>query len=285
MSISTIVYHGNCFDGFGAAWVANKAIAGPKEFIPMMYGDPVPNIEGRAVFMVDFSLPREQMEELNLKNHSLTVLDHHKSAQSACEGLPYCQFDMNRSGAGMAWDYWFPNQPRPALIDYVEARDLWRFNLPKCKEIHAFIASYPKEFAVWDFLHDTVGYSFGEAVQAGTDILRYHDQKAKEMAAFETTQEIGGYVVPVVNAPYNFASDVVHLLCERHPEALFAASYFYRADGTKQYSLRVHDTKDFDVSEIAKLYGGGGHKKAAGFELKPDGTPNASRTQPTQASL
>jgi hypothetical protein len=272
MSNPLVLYHGGgCFDGFGAAWVANKALPQP-ELVPMTYGTPTPkfdNLAERDVYMVDFSLPRGQMLELHATAKSLQVLDHHKSAQAACEGLEFCQFDMNRSGAGMAWDWWFPNLPRPALIDYVEDRDLWRFRLPKSREIHAFISSWPKELAVWDMLHDAVGYSYGECVQSGADILRYHTQKAKEIAEFETTQEIGGHMVPVVNAPYNFASDVVHLLCERHPEAPFAASYFFRADGTKQYSLRVHDTKDFDVSEVAKQYGGGGHMRASGYEVKP----------------
>jgi hypothetical protein len=36
-------------------------------------------------------------------------------------------FDMNRSGAGLAWDYFQPMTSRLRFIDYLEDRDLWRF--------------------------------------------------------------------------------------------------------------------------------------------------------------
>jgi oligoribonuclease NrnB/cAMP/cGMP phosphodiesterase (DHH superfamily) len=220
------------------------------------------------------------MIQLEKQNKFLVVLDHHKTAQANCEGLDFCTFDMNRSGAGITWDYFHNGRPRPKLVDYMEDRDLWRFALPKSKEIFAYVASYPKDLETWDRLDNDLEHDFGGCCQEGAAILRYHDQKAAEMAQFSTTQELGGYDVPVVNCPYNFASDVVHLLTERFPDAPFAASYFYRADGTKQYSVRGRDDNDFDVSAIAKIYGGGGHKKAAGFEIEPNGTPRMSRNVP-----
>jgi nanoRNase/pAp phosphatase (c-di-AMP/oligoRNAs hydrolase) len=44
-------------------------------------------------------------------------------------------------------------------------------------------------------------------------------------------------------------------------------AYFKRNDGKYQYSGRVSDDSDFDVSKLAKSFGGGGHAKAAGFTL------------------
>ena len=51
------------------------------------------------------------------------------------------------------------------------------------------------------------------------------------------------------------------------PKCDFAVIWFYDHD-TRQVkvSLRAHH-EDSDVSEIAKKYGGGGHRKAAGFNL------------------
>lgn len=48
----------------------------------------------------------------------------------------------------------------------------------------------------------------------------------------------------------------------------FAATYFVNDKGERIYSLR--STGDFDVAEIAKKYGGGGHKNAAGFKVPND---------------
>ncbi len=284
METTKILYHNNCFDGFGAAWIAQQHVPNP-ELIPCSYGEPMPDIKDSQVLLLDFSFPRDQMIKLNEQNSFLKVLDHHKTALANCEGLPFCEFDMSRSGAGMTWDYFNAPAPRPTLIDVVEDRDLWRFKVPNAKELHAYIASYPKDIKTWDFLDHQLEEDFDTCVSEGSAILRYHAQKAEEIASFETVQKIGDYEIPVVNCPYNFASDVVHLLTERNPDAPFAASYFFRGDGTKQYSLRGRDTNDFDVSEIAKLYGGGGHKKAAGFEINPDGTTRPSRTEPKVATL
>jgi len=52
---------------------------------------------------------------------------------------------------------------------------------------------------------------------------------------------------------------------EMTPSAPFSVGWFVRSDGLFQYSLRSRG--DFDVSELAKLWGGGGHKAAAGFEV------------------
>ncbi len=72
----------------------------------------------------------------------------------------------------------------------------------------------------------------------------------------------GDYEVPVVNATVLF-SDIAGELAKGKP---FGACYFDRADGKRQWSLRS-SPDGVDVSEIAKLYGGGGHKNAAGFEV------------------
>ena len=53
-------------------------------------------------------------------------------------------------------------------------------------------------------------------------------------------------------------------LCNLYPESAFSASYCDRADGLRTYSLRSNG--EFDVSVIAKQFGGGGHRNAAGFE-------------------
>ena len=79
---------------------------------------------------------------------------------------------------------------------------------------------------------------------------------------------IGGHEVPVVNAPYQFGSDVCHLLLDYYPDQPFAAYYCFDKNNNCKYGLRGRDSDYFDVSEVAKQYGGGGHKKAAGFEIK-----------------
>ena len=61
-----VIYHGNCYDGFTAAWIANSAL-NDAELIPAKYGDPPPDVMAREVFVLDFSYPREVMQAMSAK--------------------------------------------------------------------------------------------------------------------------------------------------------------------------------------------------------------------------
>jgi oligoribonuclease NrnB/cAMP/cGMP phosphodiesterase (DHH superfamily) len=91
------------------------------------------------------------------------VLDHHKTAQEALsnwtdkpENLEIV-FDMNRSGAGITWDYFSASHDdlplRPPLIDYVEDRDIWKFALSDSKIINSVIGIEPLDFDNYDGLN------------------------------------------------------------------------------------------------------------------------------------
>ena len=68
--------------------------------------------------------------------------------------------------------------------------------------------------------------------------------------------------MPVANLPYTLTSDAGHLLANGEP---FAACYWDTPTG-RVFSLRSTDD-GLDVSEIAKKYGGGGHRNASGFRV------------------
>lgn len=271
---TTVIYHKNCFDGFAAAWVLWVRTKAQREqghivtFIPAQYGEDPPTLEpeGQTVYLVDFSYPREVLEALAAK-HTLIVLDHHKSAKEALEGLPYCTFDIERSGAGMTWDHCFPGQPRPSLINYIEDRDLWRFALHHSREANACLSSYSKDFEFWCDIADWFEDDFHTVVGEGKTILRYERVKVNEICeqAMMAVLEPDKPAVPAVNCPYNLGSAVCERLLELHPSAAYTAYYFNRADGKQQWGLR---SRGYDVSEVAKQYGGGGHVRAAGFELE-----------------
>lgn len=271
MSKQLVIYHGLCYDGFTAAWVAKQAMP-DAEVIPATYGQGVVDIDVvDELYIVDFSYPKDILLEMQAQVEKIVVLDHHKTAQANCEGLDFCTFDMDRSGAGLAWDYFFPNESRPNLVNYIEDRDLWRFTHPYSEEVHAYITSFPMKLAMWDTLHtDMQGQlDLGSKVyQEGRAILRYDDLKVSEMCREVQWHDLKGYEIPVVNCPIQFGSKVGHLLLGLYPDAPFSAYYSDAGDGSQRWGLRGRSEDDFDVSEIAKAFGGGGHKKASGF-VKP----------------
>jgi nanoRNase/pAp phosphatase (c-di-AMP/oligoRNAs hydrolase) len=77
---------------------------------------------------------------------------------------------------------------------------------------------------------------------------------------------IGGYDVPVLNASSAYVSDAGNIMST---DEAFSACYWDHPDG-RSFSLRSRNDngqKGIDVAEVAKRYGGGGHKNAAGFTV------------------
>jgi len=260
-----VLYHGNCWDGFGAAWAAWRALGDRAQYLPVLYGQDPPDLPSDAIVaLVDFSYPRQTLLDLRDRVALLQVLDHHKTAEADLAGLDWCLFDMEKSGATLAWEWWHPHSEPPLLIKYVQDRDLWRFDLPGSREVSAWLSSYPRDFAVWTTLAQTLESLLDEVRQEGGALLRYQAQQVEVMCQAARWAELGGYNVPVVNTSA-FYSEVGDRLLTLHPDAPFSAYYMDRADGQRQWGLRSHG--DFDVSDIAKLYGGGGHRNAAGFTV------------------
>lgn len=261
--ITHVLFHGLCFDGFTAAWIARNAGVPEENLFPCSYGGKTPEVPAEAkVLMVDFSLDRLLLQDLKASVQDLIVLDHHKTAEAQLHGLDWAYFDMDESGASLAWKFFHPGQDVPRFVDYIREHDLWRFELPNSAPIRAFIRSYEMTFENWDKVNTTIVMDTVVAVREGFAIQRAQEAAVATMADQAVMIKIGGHLVPVTNATIYF-SEVATRLLKLHPEAPFAAYYMDRADGRRQWGMRSNP--DFDCSKVAKRYGGGGHPQAAGF--------------------
>ncbi len=248
------IYHGNCADGFTAAWAVRKALGDEIEFHAGVHQNPPPDVSKRHVVMVDFSYKRPVLDEMFRKADSLLILDHHKTAaedltglrepfgpgwkrhldnvyQDVCENCqqPYALFDMDRSGAQIAWDFFLPQERRPRIVDYVADRDLWRFLMPFSREIAAAVFSYPYDFGAWDEIAAQVESDLGKFAAQGAAIERKHHKDIAELVGvMKRRMVIGGHDVPVANLPYTLTSDAGHLMAKGEP---FAACYWDTPDG------------------------------------------------------
>ena len=266
-----IIYHYPCLDGFTAAYVAWREFGYEgADYLPGSYGDnaEIPDVDNRIVYILDFSYPAEIMREIAARAEKVIVLDHHKSAEAELrplleEGVIEGEFDMDRSGAGMAWDYFTMGERRLPFINYVEDRDLWRFELPKSKEINMAMFSFDYTFENWDT------FCFGTSLleQEGEAICRKHMKDVRELQEEAFELSIGGYEgIPTCNANYFFGSDLAGELAKDKP---FAAYFWINKNGEYVFGLRSKEGEPqaVDVSEVAKSYGGGGHKHASGFRV------------------
>lgn len=286
-----IIHHKSCPDGFCAAFVAKKKYP-EAEVLGMDHGAAVPfeQVTGKDVLVVDFSWrTREQNIELSRLAESFRILDHHKTAQAVLDGLDFATFDMARSGAGLAWDYLFGKDSegfihnfgtsqspltarswleRPWYVDYVEDRDLWRNDgkgtLPNSNEINAFIMTLPHTIEAWSNL-DLMSpeEAFGNGTGARAQVDHYVREAVKQARRGHLSFQGKSYKVSVVNALYLNISEVGHELVKMGAD--IGMGFFERNDNIMQFSLRSQG--DTDVSAIAKVLGGGGHRNAAGFQL------------------
>ena len=277
-----IISHGHCPDGFVAAYIAKKRYP-EAEVMFLDHGVKLDDIVGKLidkdVLMTDFSL-RTREENILLFNStkSFHILDHHKSAKEVLEGLRFATFDMKRSGAGLTWDFLFGYEdfnftvenpfgavalpsPRPWYVDYVEDRDLWNHKLPESREVNAFLGTLEFTFEAWDAMANDVTTP-SRAAFLGYGSLAQINHYVREAVKQAQSGEFCGYKTAVLNVPYLNCSEVGNELAKTHEVSL---TYFERGDEMYQFSLR--SIGDIDVSAVAKLFGGGGHKNAVGFQM------------------
>ena len=263
-SVDLVIYHANCTDGFGAAYAAWKLLGDRASYFAAKYGEAPPDVKDKCVVVLDFSYDNATTKRMIADAKSFLVIDHHKSAMVELHDVSCTHFDMNHSGAMLSWKFFHPGKDAPRMIKHIEDRDLWKWEIPYSKEFAAAFDMVPFDFEEFDkYLDDS---AVDDAQERGAYILAYSKTVISKIAKNAHARKLNGKDVLVVNSPH-WMSEIGNALSTRCD---FAVIWYYD-HSTRQVkvSLRAHHD-DTDVSEVAKKYGGGGHRKAAGFALPPD---------------
>jgi oligoribonuclease NrnB/cAMP/cGMP phosphodiesterase (DHH superfamily) len=264
MTKTYVLFHANCFDGTGAKYAAWKYFGDRAEYIAVNYHQPFPEsivlTKQTSLFILDFSYSREFLDELDCKVGALKVLDHHKTAQAALAGAEYAEFDMNRSGAVMAWEYFHPGTPVPRILQHVQDGDLWKFKLPGTEAVRAALPLLEGKMELWDTVEDTLS----DFLAQGNAILASNKLKVDSIVKNNVRiLPFHGYKAGVYNTT-TLVSEAGNATClSKDLNVDFSLSYFIAKDGGVGFSLR--SANGFDVAKIAEMHGGGGHAAAAGF--------------------
>ena len=281
-----VLYHADCPDGFGAAYSAWLALGESADYHPCKHGDPAPDVSGRQVHILDFSFAPEVLEQMRAQAESITLLDHHKTAQDqlrclSCGPKFSLLFDLQKSGARLAWEHFHPGQPVPYLIARIEDRDLWNWKYEDSRELLSVLDTLGFDFQAWHALRlqaeDPVART--ALLEQGRALRRQFEGLVASAAkgAFELT--LLGHQTLAVNAVSEFTSDLGNLLALR--TGTFAV--VFKIDSAQFVKVSLRSLRSFDVSQIAVQFGGGGHPQASAFRLPmsrfPDflaGTLNAA---------
>lgn len=284
MNNVAIIYHGDCPDGFTAAWLIRRAHP-EAVLIPAKYGEPVPELYGYVVFVVDFCYTPEQMDKLASCASLVRVLDHHQTARDQHWSYRWVVFKDNElpkpgnnwcgrfvawfadklSGAGMAAAYCeqLCGLATPEFVKYVQDRDLWEFSLPGTREISAYVRSLEHTVVGWNALASA---SREELLALGSGALAFADKLAQDCAASRETFLLltpdSEVEVEMCNAPYAVGSDAAGIIANSSSSRM--GGYYLRSGDVWAVGLRSAEDGP-DVSSVAQSMGGGGHRHAAGF--------------------
>lgn len=267
---TVVLYHADCPDGFGGAYAAWEKFGDGAEYIPVKHNRPAPGLEpGRDVYIVDFCYPKGVMDAIARQAKSMTVLDHHKGVREVIESFPSHVYDEKRSGAVIAWNYFHPATPVPLLLQYVQAGDLYTFDMPDARAALSYLYTHPFHFEEWRRLREAFENekTRAEMFARGAIYYEYYSLMVEQIAARAELVEFEGYEVYLGSAPSQFLSDVGHSLSKKKGPLALVAGVAH--DGIK-VSLRGDGS--VDVSELARRHGGNGHPNSSAFFV-PWGEP------------
>lgn len=273
------------------------------EFIGYNYGDPIPDMkEYDKVIMCDISFPKEEMKNLeftleygNPEDKNFIWIDHHISAindniDRNFHGLR----DTNFAACELTWKFFFPNDPMPELVRLLGRYDCFghkgtdeelkvlqfqygaRQRISNYREAYTYLYNHleAEKGAMLNFKNSIDGI-----LQDGVAIYNYLCTEAKQSykngfaiefdnPKWDTVEHYPGMPLKLkficINKerfnPVNFGIDY-------HADGYDGAACFHYANGMWNFSL-YNDNEQVNCSLIAKQFGGGGHKGAAGFKIK-----------------
>lgn len=244
------------------------------EYIGIDYKDEFPfnDIkENETVIIVDFSLQKEgEFSKLFKITKNIIWIDHHKTAINKhiefeqLVGIRSCE----NAGCELTWEFCFANKEMPLAVKYAGRYDIWDFS-EHGETLNEFQAGirlekhYPENY-VWECLLDIEKSEevLPELLKQGKIALRFRiNRYASLIKAFSFFANFEGHKAICCNVGAT-SSQLFDSVKEDYD--LMMPFVF---DG-RQWTVSIYSTKSIDCSEIAKKYGGGGHKGAAGFQCK-----------------
>lgn len=263
------IYHEADFDGLCAAAIVLRKHPDCR-LIPMDHG---PSLEALSlegddkVYVVDFSLPAEWMAELTKRNR-LIWIDHHHTAMQETEqhGLhPEGLRNDKRAACELTWEYCFPDTLMPHGVFLLGRYDVWDHQHPEVLPFQYGLRCYEQPYPnhpLWSRILNDERPFIEQTIQEGRIVVKYHRNRLYEYSktcAFNT--ELEGLPAIAVNRWFadSYLFDPVY-----DPAAhKLMISFCYRTDHWAVALYTTHD--DVNVGVLAQRFGGGGHRKAAGF--------------------
>lgn len=276
--IDIVCFHSPCQDGTASAWVAFKYARENNlkyNFVPMSHSvDTKFEYEGKNVTFFDYAPKDELLKEIEIKAKDYYILDHHITNKDRLANCTKCIFDMDRSGVGLSWDYFYPGVEMPMFLQMIQDRDIWKFTIPETKAFCNGFYTYSgmrktleDRFALFDETFESQD-KLNQILAIGDILEQQKISKVKKSADYisKKTYIYNGLKVGIVNCDPEIGSDLGNYIVSNY-DYDFAVCWRYD-QVNEEYNLSLRSRGDMDVSQICKGFGGGGHKHAGGCSSK-----------------
>ena len=266
----------------------------------------------RHVIYVDIAPPIEVAIHVAGSARSLTILDHHRSAKPVIDSLttlasasPLYKYQAvyteALSGAQIAWDWAHGGEaaPRPAIVDYVGDRDLYKFLLPNSRAVNKaiFVENHARGFGPLEAWRQNGCEINPQLFVRGTAYLRYEETTVSRISAGARPATVAvrvpgeseprAYSVLVVNTPI-LQSEVGEAIMDKaKPETHFAIMWAYVHGRNEIWAACRTNRPDVDLTKIVPYIvgatSGGGLAAAAGFTVLGDSIGAAVKADAVRA--
>lgn len=295
------------------------------EYIPYNYNkenqvstELYPKIKDKNVLMVDISFKRHIILEMKELCKNLMILDHHKSAEKELENIEGCYFDMTKSGIRLSYEYFIPSNNLidsdldltnsnnlyktnlkssyldinevdiPELVRYIEDRDLWKWKYQETKPFtFALYNQIEYEFEEYQKIYLNRNNEVEDLINRGKHIEKYIEKlitnnlKHVSIELLEINNNL--YQVGIINET-NFISEMGNAIMKYYDVDFAIVTRYTHTKNKIDISLRSLNNKT-DVSEIARIFGGGGHRNASGCTITIDNLENDRNVRKILESL
>lgn len=252
-----VYYHNADLDGLCSGAIAYLNYGESAEYCGVNYGDPIdldPKLD--LILFVDFApqpWPNPVLE-------NVFVIDHHKTSI----GLPGI-INTKFAACELVWDY-FQLERRPLAVTYIGSADTWRKTEDWITHIVPFCVALQTEWPdiknpLWVKLFSDPSI-LPYMIHSGSHMLKYSRAQYARLANDQAYQTyFAGYAAAVIIGGDKGSSRFGGY--EHNCQIMVVVQKV----GTRFWRYHLYSRDDGpDVSEIAKSFGGGGHKHAAGFQ-------------------
>lgn len=276
-----IIYHKSDLDGVCSAAVALK-YSPEATLFPLDY-DEMDNFnysqfKGKRVIMLDISFNHFDNNVVLAKDAEyLLIVEHHKAFIDDLDSYGgevnfdfYVDHQGRYAACELAWKYLFPHENLPHGISLLSAYDSW--NLSR----HENTLSYQFGMRVIDDVMNPKSPVWGVVLDGSTEMILNTSGMGEVVLRYQKTYNEGvlkryGFIgkfdksfkAACVNVPVP-NSHIFAALPHKKDYDLFVC-FTYNGKDFLVTLYPGHSGKVKDVSVIAKSFGGGGHRGAAGF--------------------